>query len=200
MKSPIATVLILLLPLMGFAETVELKASEGRAEFIAVGNPGFLKIHGKGEGPSGQLKVKDSKIEGLLELELSKLDTGMELRNQHMKEKYLEIEKYPKAKLVIKGQALPRVWQLTEPEIAKSTMKAVLELHGETKELDVSYSVDSNKKLVAEFQLKLSDFKVGVPSFMGVTVADEVKIKIDSQIKTPEPHSSKAKIAELKGK
>ncbi len=190
----IATVLILLFPLMGFAETVELKASDGKAEFIAVGNPGFLKIHGKGEGPSGQLQIEGKKIGGLLELDLSKLDTGMDLRNQHMKEKYLEVEKYPKAKLVIKDQELPQSWNLADPKLDSSTLKAILQLHGEKREMDVSYSIDSNQNLMAEFQLKLSDFKVGVPSFMGVTVADEVKIKIDSQLKP----SSAAKIAEIK--
>lgn len=180
--------LILILPCMSFAQTkVLLDKSAGKTEFIAVGNPGFLKINGHGSGPKGEVMVlsreNQKTLNGTLEIDLNSLDTGMKLRNTHMKEKYLEVETYPKAILRINNQSLNPSWNIAKPALKKQKLKAELEIHGEKKEVDVEYDISKSMQLTAAFEIKITDFKIPIPSFMGVTVADKVQVKINSKLK-----------------
>jgi polyisoprenoid-binding protein YceI len=180
--------LLMFLPCISFAQTkVTLDKSEGKTEFIAIGNPGFLKINGHGSGPKGQVTVlsKDDKntLNGVLEIDLNSLDTGMKLRNTHMKEKYLEVETYPSAILRITNQSLVPGWDVTQPVLKKQKLKAELEIHGEKKEIEVNYDISKAMQLSAAFEIKITDFKIPIPSFMGVTVADKVQVKINSKLK-----------------
>src|SRR5262245_17940595 len=79
----------------------DLASSKGTVEFEAIGRPSALKIHGKGEAPKGKLTVKDSQVSGQVSFRLDSLQTGIALRDKHMKEKYLESEKFPEATLQI---------------------------------------------------------------------------------------------------
>lgn len=162
--------------------TFSLESVKGKTEFLAVGNPGFLKIHGKGSGPAGLLSVEKDILTGEIEIDLTKLDTGMSLRNTHMKDKYLEVKTYPKAKLIIDSYKLPVGWTLAAPELNSKKLKAMLEIHGQKKPVEVSYTIASTGKVNAEFEVKISDFGIMVPSFMGVTVADTVNVKIQSEL------------------
>ncbi len=180
---------LIFLAIVFFAETnwasvkIDLTPESGKLEFLALGNPGFLKINGKGEGPEGTLEITDGKMSGEISIKLSSLDTGMGLRNKHMKEKYLESEKYPKAKLIIKDQAVPLGWSPQTATASSSQLQAELELHGVRKPVSVQYQIDENANLKADFKIKITDYQVEIPSFMGVTVADNVEVKVVSQIK-----------------
>ncbi|MCZ2244207.1 YceI family protein, partial [Neisseria meningitidis] len=70
--------------------------AENSVIFEGVGNPGFLTIEGKGGKVKSTMEVKDRKTSGTFEVELKDFDTGLSLRNSHMKDKYLEVSKYPK--------------------------------------------------------------------------------------------------------
>ncbi len=178
------------LTLTFFAQAnTHLKLGEGKTEFLATGNPGFLKIHASGKAPEGTFQVSKGKLSGEATVDLNSLDTGMSLRNQHMKEKYLETEKYPKATLTITNFELPSDWKITEPAIEGITIPAKITIHGKEKPIQVELTLNSDAKMKAQFGLKISDFKIGVPSFMGVTVADKVEVKITSQI---QPVTNKA--------
>ncbi len=175
--------IVLLLSSSVFASTeLSLEAPKGKTEFLAVGNPGFLKIHGKGKGPQGQLKIDNEILKGEIEIDLTKLDTGMSLRNTHMKDKYLEVKTYPKAKLIIDNYKMPTGWNIEKPSIKSQKMPAVIEIHGQKKPVEVTYNVDSKRKIKAEFEVTISDFGIEIPSFMGVTVADKVNVKIQSEL------------------
>src|ERR1700722_12613166 len=65
----------------------------GNSEFMATGHPGSFKIKGKGEGPSGSIDVEGTHVTGILTLKLDSFDTGMKMRNEHMKTKYLQTDK-----------------------------------------------------------------------------------------------------------
>lgn len=183
MKKRILVTMFLLISAQAFASTtLNLNSVKGKTEFLAVGNPGFLKIHGKGTGPQGSLIVDKELLKGEIEIDLTKLDTGMSLRNSHMKDKYLEVKTYPKAKLIIDNYKLPPAWNIENPEVKSQKLNAMIEIHGKIKPVEVTYSVASNKKVNAEFQITISDFGIEIPSFMGVTVADVVTVKIQSEL------------------
>ncbi len=167
MKYMLALLLMFEVPLV----LAEARVRSGSVSFLAKGNPGFMKIEGK--GPEGMRGVLDGQ-RGKFIFPLKNLETGIDLRDEHMKEKYLEVEKFPDAVL-----ELLNAENLTGPGSDSSgSFRGRLTLHGVTKEVSGEYEF-SGTKLIASFSIKLSDFGIDVPSWMGVTVADIVDLKTD---------------------
>lgn len=149
----------------------------GHVNFIAKGNPGFMKIEGKSEkGLSGQLDLAQPGSPGVFEFDLNDIETGIELRDEHMKEKYFEVKKYPKAKLEMKSIS-------GGPDLdseSKGAFSGTLTLHGVSRDVTGEYSLVS-RKVSAKFPLRISDYKIDVPSWMGVTVADQVDVVVNAE-------------------
>src|SRR3954449_1384388 len=72
------------------------KAIESGVTFRAAG-PAGLTI----EGSTADLAVTDEGDNVAVTVPLGNLHTGIEVRDRHMKEKYLEVGKFPEAKLVL---------------------------------------------------------------------------------------------------
>lgn len=150
----------------------------GEIQFTAIGNPGFLKIKGKSKDtfPKGILKWSDQGLSGEFQFSLEGLKTGIELRDEHMKEKYLEIKKFPMAILDLDPMKI-------DPEKLDEShdgnFQGNLSLHGVSKKVSGKYKYDSNeKKIAAEFEIKVSDFGIEIPSYLGITVGEKVNILV----------------------
>lgn len=166
----------------------EMKKNNGAVKFFALGNPSAIRIDGFGSGPEGRLEVvadeKNSKIAGQFIVDLGSLDSGIEMRDAHMKEKYLEIEKFPTAKLTIETINI-------EGNILKNFNKTnipftgVMNLHGKEKAVSGTAELKSQAKddvkVIAKFKIKSSDFNIEIPSFAGITVADEINLEVEMQ-------------------
>lgn len=180
-------ILILALAL-GFcqAHAVALDATKGKTEFLAVGRPSALKINGKGAGPTGDLEIKkmgtDFVINGEANVDLSSLDTGIGMRDRHMKEIYLEVEKFKTARILFKDAkiALEKLKSGAETKIS-----ALLDLHGQLKPVEVAMTLSKKGDVVASasvFKLKLSEYGIAIPKYAGITVADEVEVRTETQV------------------
>lgn len=172
----LAGAFILAVPLAN-ASVRPLKIETGSAEFLAVGKPSALKIAGKGGKVSGGLQFDSGKISGELVVGLDDFDTGIKLRNQHMKETYLETAKFPSAKLKLEPVEIPGA--ASSGEFKALPFKGELELHGVKQPVagtvDISLA-DTALKARAEFALKITDYKIDIPSYAGIKVADVVTI------------------------
>jgi polyisoprenoid-binding protein YceI len=156
----------------------DLVVESGKVEFLAIGKPSFLKVKGQGAAPHGSLSLQDGKAQGSFTFELASLDTGIDLRNEHMKYKYLEISKYPKA--TVRFQDVPINKQ------GKQTIPATLELHGIVKKIDLEAEMKPNgeaKTATASFKIKLTDFEIAIPEHLGIRIADEVTVNIEAKLK-----------------
>ncbi len=185
MKSLITATLLFFIGSITFADQeLVLNSDKGTVEFLAKGRPALLKIKGKGKGAYGKLKVKDNKASGQVELDISSFETGISLRDNHMKNKYLEVEKYPKALLTLKDLVLPKNLK------GKISFSGLLKLHNVEKPVEGKLSFKGTKKNIntvkADFNIKISDFGIAIPSFKGVTVAEDVKISVTSLIQVNE--------------
>jgi polyisoprenoid-binding protein YceI len=131
--------------------------------------------------PAGDFKAKmdDVKGEAIVKgdtveannviVNLKSMKTGLPLRDKHGKEKYLEVEKYPNTiGINAKGQ--------------NGKGKAMIELRGVKKEVEGTYKIVGNEVL-ADFPIKLSDFKISGIKYMGVGVDDDVKVHVTLPIK-----------------
>jgi polyisoprenoid-binding protein YceI len=118
-------------------------------------------------------------LSGELQVDLQSLDTGISMRNTHLRERYLEVGK---------GNGFDRA-VLTEIVVAgadlaggsgKGTFKAMLALHGTRKAVsgDVRLSpAGGNVKVDATFPVQLQEFGIAEPRYLGVGVRDQVQVR-----------------------
>lgn len=150
----------------------------GKVEFEAIGKNSLLKISGFGAGATADLKVNGKKISGEVIFTLESLKTGIDIRDEEMKEKYLQTKTYPEAKITFNEFEMPSGWSLQNPKIATSSFRGKLKLHGVEREITGLYSVNSDLKATAKFDVKLTDFSIEIPVYLGIKVADFIKINV----------------------
>ena len=161
------------------AQQFEFKPEAGKVGFKTKGWPNLVTIKGEGKGVTGSLTQNEGKVSGELVFDLSTLKTGIELRDSHMKDNYLEVKQFPTAKL-----------KLTDVEFPKDLdgdmkFKGMMTLHGVEKEVEGKAELDNddgNIKMTAEIPVKLSDFKIAIPSYKGITVAEKVSIHFETKV------------------
>lgn len=154
----------------------------GSVEFHATGHPSALKIVGKGGSPKGSFTMTGKLVTGSAHFQLTSLDTGIDMRTRHMKEKYLEVEKFPEAKLTLTKMELPREFG-SDASFSGVPFTGTLLLHGV--EHPVSGTADVSKHgnqvtVKADFGLKIADYAISLPTFAGITMADDVQISVQS--------------------
>lgn len=174
MKLFLAIASCVLFSTASLADTYTFTKTNNRVAWVAVGTPGFLRINGVGGASEGTLTTAAGRVSGDLTVSLDSYRTGVELRDKHMKEKYLEVAKFPTAKLSLTDQPLT--------EGKESSADALLTIKGVTKPVKLTYTL-TGKALTAKFKINIKDYpSLGVPSHLGVTVADEVEVKVDATL------------------
>ncbi|MEM7647146.1 MAG: YceI family protein, partial [Pseudomonadota bacterium] len=96
-----------------------------------------------------------------------------------MKDNYLQVGQFPKAKLTIVDQVIPK------DHSGSMKFKAILNLHGVDKEIEGTAELSQfNGKVLsidAKIPVKLSDYKIAIPNYQGITVAEKVNIHFQSK-------------------
>lgn len=161
---------------------IPLKANpDGSVNFLAVGKPSALKIHGKAAGPEAKLNLDGTKLTGSAEFDMNNLTTGINLRDQHMKEKYLQVQQHPKAKLTLTEAEVDPTFATTLTNSGEKPFKGKLQLHGQERDVEGTYSA-KNGLVQAKFQIKLTNYGIEIPSYLGITVAELVDVNVDLPI------------------
>lgn len=164
-----------------FAGTISFKAADGQTEFSAVGKPAMIKINGKGQGPEGDLTFAADKVSGTLKVNLEKLTTEIDLRDDHMKNKYLEVKKFPTAEITFKDFKAPvAVDSMTDKE-TEINFSGEFTMHGKTKPISGVAKIKKIQNSIsgdAEFTIKIMEYLETLPSYMGLKVADDVKVVV----------------------
>lgn len=168
------------------AEAVTLEAAKGRTEFLAIGRPSAIKVNGTGKGPTGALTVKKSEwdyvLNGEAVVDLSSFETGIETRDSHMKEKYLETDKFQNATLTFKDVKIASAIIEKGGEVK---VDAPLNLHGLTKPVSVTIKFsakDADVKAESNFTVKLTDYGIPIPKFTLITIGDEIQVKTETVV------------------
>lgn len=160
------------------AETFDIKSC--KVTFETTGSPVLVKIQGSSKKPCvGKITVEGGAIKANeITMDLSELDTGIGLRNKHLRENYLHVEKFPKA-IVKLTEAINLATQLQGNAKKSEAFSGTLNLHGKDAPITKSeYIFDGSKKVTAKFSVNLNDHGVDYPSFMGVKVVDVVHLTV----------------------
>lgn len=126
--------------------------------------------------PIGSFVIETSKIKGKLVkfkegykskkiyLKVKDLTTGIDLRDQHLKEK-LMISKFPKI-------------YVSEVNTVKNKGSAKIKIKNIIKKISFKFKELENNFIEANFQLSLVDFNIKGIRYMGVGVKDKIKVSI----------------------
>jgi len=102
------------------------------------------------------------------------------LMQEHFNEKYVESDKYPKAKF--KGKIIGFSPSKLTAKPTEFKVKGSLTIHGVTNEIEVTEKLWKNEKgeILGEttFTIKLADYKIEVPSTVRENISETIEIKV----------------------
>jgi polyisoprenoid-binding protein YceI len=153
------------------AEAMLSSPTDARVVFDAAG-PAGMKI----EGTTSDLGVTEDGGNIVISVPLANLTTGISLRDHHMRDKYLEVPKFPAATLTIPRVAL----KFPNPgEKLEADVQGMITLHGQSRSVSVHYDAKDDGSALAThgaFHVNMNDFGITVPVYLGVTVKPDVDI------------------------
>lgn len=119
------------------------------------------------------------------EVELASLDTGIGLRNRHMRDNYLEVEDYPYA--TFEGRVVS-----VRPDgegAFQIDAEGQFSAHGVARSLNVpcrGIPDPGGFRVACAFQVLLSDHDIKIPKVMFMKLADEIRLELDFGLIPPQ--------------
>lgn len=152
------------------------------------GNVDFLS-----KAPLNEFNGVSDKLNGLIDLsqnlldfyiDLNTLDTGIGLRDKHMRDNYLETESFPFAEFTGKLSPVPT---LNSGDKIKVSAVGKFKIHGVEREIEVKGTLSKNSKgeleLDAGFEVLLSDYNIPLPKLVFYELADKQEVTIKATLK-----------------
>ena len=166
------------------AEAPSWRIEQGDVRVVVPLKPGGA-FEAKTSSLSGTLTLgsgaaKPTSLKGELSVELTTIDTGISLRNQHLREKYLQVAKgtgFDKASF-----SEIRVSEATGGEFeGRSAFTGSLVLHNMKRQVTGTAEIrrlGTSVRVEATFPVTLTDFGIEPPEYLGVGVANRVMVKV----------------------
>jgi polyisoprenoid-binding protein YceI len=154
-----------------------LQASQAKVTFSCSG-PGGLRF----EGTGSELQTADKGDALVLTVPLANVKTGIGIRDNHMREEYLEVAKYPTAEL-----SVPRAGLKSPGDGARVEANAsgTMTIHGTSRPVTFHYRAarkGSTYDVQGEVHVNMNDYGITTPSYLGVTVKPPVDISVSFQL------------------
>jgi polyisoprenoid-binding protein YceI len=170
--------LILVFPEKVFSQGY--KTETGNVEFLSKAS--LNEFTGKSSNLNGLVDFDKNLLD--FYVDLNTIDTGIGLRDRHMRENYLETKEFPYAEFT--GEIAPKI-DIVKGQSKKVTAIGNFKIHGVEKEIEVTgklYAIsDTDLQLEAEFTIMLSDFNIEIPKVVFYELAEEQKVSIKAILK-----------------
>jgi polyisoprenoid-binding protein YceI len=177
-SSRLLLLLAWLAPLFVLGETR--LTGEPTAQFQGRGPAGF-SVQGTGH----EIRLQDDGTALRVIVPLAQHKTGVALRDRHMREKYLEVDRYPDAVLEVPWSSvrLPADGQRLE-----GTGTGTMTLHGQSREVPFRYTIaraGTRYQVAGSAPVNLKDFGIEIPSYFGVTVQPDIATTVTFTAERP---------------
>ncbi|HHO53168.1 MAG TPA: YceI family protein [Deltaproteobacteria bacterium] len=147
-----------------------------KVTFNAEGSPGVLTF----EGVTRELSLQDDGTNLVFSVPMDTVETGISLRDEHMRKTYVQTDQFPDAILSVARD------QISWPTDGSSegTVQGRFTVHGVERGVTVTYSIKLTKsgyRVKASFPFDTSSHGVEIPSYLGVTIkpAMEAEVTVD---------------------
>ena len=146
------------------------------------------KIVGRAEEVSGGVALDltnlASNASGSIHVNLKELDTGLSLRNQHMRENHLHTNEFPEAIFTITSIVTAEPANISGGGTATTLLRGQLDLHGVKKDYEIMGKIGfdpASGTLVANFRwnLLLKDHAIPRPEFLFMKLSDTQQISVE---------------------
>lgn len=154
-------------------------------------------VYWEGDGLSTDTNLEGSEF--YFEVDLNTIDTGIGLRNRHMRENYLETDKKPEYRFTHYTGKLTKIAPRPEPGPEEKLVEGgfVIEtegtfyIHGVEQPYEIPILVtdlgDGQYHAECDFTVALTDFKVEVPSLMFYKIDENMELVLDFYLQIVEP-------------
>ncbi len=119
---------------------------------------------------------KNFTVTSELEIDAASLTTGISLRDKHMREKYLETEKFPKILFSVKDATASNAAK------SESELSGTVTIKGTAKEEKIKISVEegseSQRIVKAKFPINILDFNIKQPKFLVIEMKPVVEVSL----------------------
>jgi len=145
------------------------------------------------KAPLNEFDGVSQKLHGLVDLDknlvyfyldLNTLDTGIGLRDRHMRENYLETDKYPFAEFTGKMLTVP---DLDSGDWVAVEVEGIFKIHGKEKQIQIPGMLKKEEKglvkLQADFEVLLGDFDIEIPKLVFYELAEKQLVHIEADLK-----------------
>jgi polyisoprenoid-binding protein YceI len=119
-------------------------------------------------------------FEGTFAVDLRTLDTGIGLRNEHLRKNYLEVDRGPGYDQAVVSEIELKGLNPDAPE-GKGSFTGSLTLHGVKKAVAGSADVrpaGGGLRVKASFPVSLSDYGIPEPRYLGIGVRNTVQVEV----------------------
>jgi polyisoprenoid-binding protein YceI len=169
--------------------------SDGKNYAMFTSEATLETIHGRTTNVVGTVNADPANSAGSVvdvTIDLASLDTGIGMRNDHMRNKFLQVDKFPSAIFKSVSVSGPKTIEANKPIELQVT--GDLTLHGVTKRITVPVHVvlipDSERTkagrgpgdwvhATTDFNIKLTDYAIAVPDALVMKLSDGLTIHLD---------------------
>lgn len=158
---------------VGFESKAPLETFQGRTHEVS----GHLSLDPVSIGEAIDLEVR---------VDLASLDTGLGMRNRHMRENHLHTDRFPFA--TFRGGAVTEGGgtDLRDGEPHQLTVSGRLDLHGVDREVSISMTLLASSddageavRITCEFPVVLSDYDIPRPRFLFAKLGDVQRVFVE---------------------
>ena len=115
-------------------------------------------------------------------VDLASLDTGIGLRDDHMRERHLETDEFPHAVLAGGDVIAASAPALAVGEPIAVTVRGSFDLHGVARDREIAGTAtlqpDGSLLVQAEFTVSLAAHGIDRPGFLVMKLADEQQVRV----------------------
>ena len=137
---------------------------------------GFVELNPQANGDGARAEIH---------VDLATLDTGVKLRDRHMRDNHLETDLYPEAVFSLSSLKLPD-GGLTANERTLVTVKGKMKLHGKEREIspEVYLTLTDSMgepalRIESNFVILLEDYEIERPQFLLMKLSREQQVHVD---------------------
>lgn len=160
----------------GAADAKLARQGDANVSLTAVGPAGFKIV-----ASTSDLNVADDGQHVTVIVPLAKLNSGISLRDAHMRDKYLEVGTYPNAQLTVDRAAL----KFPDQGAADATASGLMTIHGKSKNVTFHYHATragAGMHVTGDTQVNMKDYGINVPAYFGITVKPDVSLSVNFNV------------------
>jgi polyisoprenoid-binding protein YceI len=121
-------------------------------------------------------------------VDMASLETGIGMRDTHMRERHLETEKYPQAVFAGNRVITASPASLAPGGAGRVTVAGSFDLHGVSREVELpvelALAADGTLTVHAQFNVLLTEYQIDRPKVLMLKLADEQKVSVSLTART----------------